>query len=164
VLWTIINLFCALFAVIGVALFAVGLKDVWRAARSRRWPTAPGKVISAEEVQHERKLPEEAGGGTRIHYDALVNYEYTVGKVLIGSTVLRMGLTETSSEARAQKILARYAPGQALQVSYNPQDPTESVLEPGASPVNFVRAGMGLIFLVIAFSAQLIARWFAARL
>lgn len=164
VLWIFIHFICAVFAVVGVALLVAGLRDVWRAARSRRWPTAPGKVISAEELQRERKLPEEAGGGTRIHYEAHVHYEYTVGRVLIGSTVLSMGPSESSSEARAQAILARYPPGKVLQVSYNPQDPTESVLEPGASPVNFVRAGMGVFFLLLAFAVHFIARWFIARL
>jgi hypothetical protein len=87
-----------------------------------------------------------------------------VGRVLIGSTVVGMGPSETSSEARAQAILVRYPPGKALQVAYNPQDPTESVLEPGVHPVNFVRAGMGAFFLLMAFAAQFIARWFAARM
>ncbi len=164
VLWIFIHFICAVFAVVGVALLVVGLKDAWRAARSRRWPTAPGKVISAEEFQHRRPLPAEAGGGTRIHYQAHVHYEYTVGRVLIGSTVLGMGPSETSSEARAQAILARYPPGKPLQVAYNPQDPTDSVLEPGAHPVNFVRAGMGAFFLLLVFAVQFIARWFAARL
>ena len=164
VLWIFIHFICAVFAVVGVALLVAGLRDVWRAARSRRWPTAPGKVISAEELQRERKLPEEAGGGSRIHYEAHVHYEYTVGRILIGSTVLSMGPSESSSEARAQAILARYPPGKALQVSYNPQDPTESVLEPGASPVNFVRAGMGVFFLLLVFAVHFIARWFLARL
>lgn len=164
VFWIVIHLICALLAVVGVALLAVGLRDVWRAARSRRWPTAPGKVISAEEFQHRRAMPEEAGGGTRIHYEAHVHYEYTVGRVLIGSTVLNLGPKETSSEARAQAILARYPPGQPLQVAYNPNDPTDSLLEPGAHPVHFVRAGMGLFFLGLVFAVHFIARWFAARL
>lgn len=163
-LWGFIHFVCAVFAVVGVALLAVGLKDVWRAARSRRWPTAPGKVISTEELQHRRPVPAEAGGGTRLHYEPHVHYEYTVGQVLIGSTHLRLGPTESSSEARAQVVLARYPPGTPVQVAYNPKDPTESVLEPGARPVDFARAGVGAFFVGMAFFVQFIARWFAARL
>ena len=78
--------------------------------------------------------------------------------------MLNLGPKETSSEARAQAILARYPPGQPLQVAYNPSDPTDSLLEPGAHPVHFVRAGMGLFFLGLVFAVHFIARWFAARL
>jgi hypothetical protein len=163
-IWGFIHLLCALFAAVGVALLVAGLRDVWRAARSRRWPTASGAVVSAEELQHQRQLPDEAGGGTRIHYEARIHYEYTVGRVHIGSTVVRLGPTETSNEAKVQATLARYLPGQTVQVAYNPGDPTESVLEPGLHPLDFSRALVGLILLVLAGSIELIARWFAARL
>jgi hypothetical protein len=159
VFWIFIHFICAVFAVVGVALLAAGIKDAWRAARSRRWPTAPGKVISTEEFQHRRSMPEEAGGGTRIHYEAHVHYEYTVGRVLIGSTVLSLGPNESSSEARAQAILARYPPGQLIQVAYNPKDPTESLLEPGAHPTNFIRAGMGVFFLGLVFAVHFGVRY-----
>jgi hypothetical protein len=164
VLWGVIHFICAVFAAVGVALLVAGLRDAWRAARTRRWPRAPGKVVSAEELQHQRQFPEGAGGGTRIHYEARVHYEYNVGRVHIGSTVIRLSPMETSNEQQVQATLARYLPGQTLQVAYNPQDPTESVLEPGLHPLDFTRAAVGGILLVLAFSMELIARWFSARL
>jgi hypothetical protein len=163
-LWGFIHFICAVFAAIGVALLVAGLRDAWRAARTRRWPTVPGTVVSAEELQHQRKMPEEAGGGTRIHYEARVHYEYNVGRVHIGSTVVRLGPTETSSEQQVQATLSRYLPGQTVQVAYNLKDPTESVLETGLRPLDFTRSAIGLILLVLAISMELIARWFAARL
>jgi hypothetical protein len=163
-LWIIIHFICAVFAAVGLALLVAGLRDAARAARTRRWPRAEGKVVSAEELQRERQLPEESGGGTRTHYEARIHYEYTVGRVHIGSTVVRLGPTETSNEKQVQATLARYLPGQTVQVAYNPKDPTESVLEPGLHALDFTRALVGLILLVLAFSMELIARWFAARL
>ncbi|MDC0710864.1 DUF3592 domain-containing protein [Stigmatella sp. ncwal1] len=163
-LWGFIHLLCALLAAVGTVLLVVGLKEVWRASRTRRWPTAPGKVISTEELQHLRRAPPEEGGGTRLLYEALVHYEYTVGRVLIGSTRVRVSPTATSSEARSQAILARYPPGQEIRVFYNPGDPTESVLDPGAHPLDFIRVGVGGALVFMAVAAQLIVRWFAARL
>lgn len=163
-IWGFIHFICAVFAAVGLVLLVAGLRDVWRAARTRRWPTAPGKVVSAEELQHQRALPEEAGGGSRTHYEARIHYEYSVGRIHIGSTVVRLGPTETSSEQQAQATLSRYLPGQTVQVAYNPSDPTESVLEPGLHPLDFTRAGVGGVLLVLAFTMELIARWFAARL
>jgi hypothetical protein len=164
VLWGFVYFICAVFAAMGVAFLAVGLRDVWKAARSKSWPQVAGKVVSAEQLQHQRELPQEAGGGTRLHYEARIHYEYTVGRVHIGSSVVRLGPTESSSEEQAQSTLARYLPGQPIQVSYNPRDPTESLLEPGANPGVFIRAVVGGILLILAFSLPFIARWFAARL
>ncbi|MFL5345297.1 MAG: DUF3592 domain-containing protein [Hyalangium sp.] len=162
--WGVIHFICAVLAAVGVGLLVAGLRDAWRAARTQRWPTASGTVVSAEELQHRRELPAEAGGGSRIHYEARVHYEYLVGRVHIGSTVIRLGPTESSSEAGVQSTLARYLPGQQVRVAYNPQDPTESVLEPGLHPLDFTRSVVGGVLLVLAFSVELIARWFAARL
>ncbi|WP_224248583.1 DUF3592 domain-containing protein [Hyalangium gracile] len=164
ILWILIHVICAVFGAVGLALLVAGLRDAWRSARTRRWPTAPGTVVSAEELQHSRQMPEEAGGGSRIHYEARIHYEYSVGRVHIGSTVVRLGPTETSNEAGVQSTLARYLPGQQVRVYYNPGDPTESVLEPGLHPLDFSRALVGLILLVVAFGMHLVARWFAARL
>jgi hypothetical protein len=163
-LWIVIHFFCAVFAAVGLALLVAGLRDAWKSSRTRKWPRAPGTVVSAEELQHERSVPEESGGGTRIHYEARIHYEYSVGRVHIGSTVVRLGPTETSSEKQVQATLARYLPGQTVQVAYNPKDPTESVLETGLHPLDFTRSLVGVILLVLAFGMEFIARWFAARL
>lgn len=162
--WGVIHFICAVLAAVGVGLLFAGLRDAWRAARTKRWPTASGTVVSSEELQHQRNLPAQSGGGTRIHYEARVHYEYSVGRVHIGSTVIRLGPTESSNEAGVQSTLARYLPGQQVRVAYNPEDPTESVLEPGLHPLDFTRSVAGVILIVVAFSAELVARWFAARL
>lgn len=163
-LWIVIHFICAVFGAVGVGLLVAGLRDVYKSSRTQKWPRAPGTVVSAEELQRERPVPEESGGGTRIHYEARVHYEYSVGRVHIGSTVVRLGPTETSSEQQVQATLARYLPGQTVQVAYNPKDPTESVLETGVHPLDFTRALIGVILLVLAFSMEFVARWFAARL
>lgn len=163
-IWILIHFFCAVFAAVGVGLLVAGLRDAWKSSRTQKWPRAQGTVVSTEELQHQRPVPEESGGGTRIHYEARIHYEYSVGRVHIGSTVVRLGPTETSNEKQVQATLARYLPGQTVQVAYNPQDPTESVLETGLHPLDFTRAIIGVILLVLAFSMELIARWFAVRL
>jgi hypothetical protein len=163
-LWGFLHVLCALIAAVGAVLLVAGLRQLWRASRTRRWPTAPGTVISSDELMRLRKVPEGEGGGTRLLYETQVHYEYTVGRVLIGSNRVRVTPTETGSEARSQATLARYPAGQQLRVFYNPEDPTESVLEPGAHLLDFVRAGVGGALVLVAGAAQLIARWFAARL
>ncbi|WP_224363774.1 DUF3592 domain-containing protein [Hyalangium versicolor] len=162
-LWGVLHFICAVFAVTGIAFLVAGLKDAWKAARTRSWPTAPGIIVSAEELQHSRQMPAEAGGGSRIHYEARIHYEYTVGRVHIGSTVVRLGPTESTHEVGVQSTLARYLPGQQVRVSYNPGDPTDSVLEPGLRPLDFTRAIVGLVLLGVAVSMELVARWFAAK-
>lgn len=162
-LWVFIHSFCALFAVLGVVLLAVGLRDALRAARTRRWPTTAGTVVSTEVVPHRRTVETASGSQLQIHYEARVHYEYTLGHTHVGSSVLRLNALETSSEAHAQAVLSRYPPGQAVQVSYSPVDPTDSVLEPGAHPADFIRCAIGVVFLLVAGGIELAARWFLSR-
>lgn len=163
-LWLFIHGLCALFAVLGVVLIGAGLRDMVRASRSRRWPTTPGAVTSTELVQHPRTLETASGTRRQIHYEARVHYEYAVGHTHVGASVLSLSAPETSSQARAQAVLARYPQGHAVQVSYNPADPTQSVLEPGVHAVDFVRALVGVVFLLVAGGMELAARWLLSRL
>src|SRR5436309_1439414 len=94
-----LHLICALFAAVGLALLVVGLRDIWQSVRTRGWPTALGTIVSAEELRHRRRIFAGSGDDSRIHYDARIHYEYSVGRVHIGSTVVRVGPTETSDEA-----------------------------------------------------------------
>ncbi|MCE9673002.1 DUF3592 domain-containing protein [Myxococcus stipitatus] len=162
VLWVVVSIICALLAAVGVVFLVAGVKDLLRALRSRRWPTVPGTVLSAEEVEH--RLPVPGQQEPRVHYEARVRYEYTVGRVLVGTASLRLSPEVRTNPASAQATLRRYQPGQQVWVAYNPADPTDAVLEPGPQALSFVRGVIGLGLLGVAAVIPPIARWFLARL
>ncbi|AKF84762.1 hypothetical protein MFUL124B02_04180 [Myxococcus fulvus 124B02] len=158
----VVTAIAALLAAVGVLFVVAGIKDVLRATRTRRWPTAPGTIRSAEEF--ERRLPAPPMAEPRVFYEAVIEYEYTVGRVLVGTTALRVDPAAYTNPEHAQSILRRYPPGQAVRVAYNPADPTDAVLEPGAHAPSFVRLGVGLGLVALGACMPLVARWFAARL
>ncbi|MCY0998850.1 DUF3592 domain-containing protein [Myxococcus sp. MISCRS1] len=162
VLWVVVTAIAALLAAVGVLFVVAGLKDVQRARRTLSWPTAPGTIRSAEEF--ERRLPVAGPAEPRIHYEAVIHYEYTVGRVLVGTSTLRVDPAAYTNPEHAQSVLRRYPPGQAVRVAYNPADPTDAVLEPGAHAPSFVRLGVGLGLVALGACIPLVARWFAARL
>ncbi|MCP3168789.1 DUF3592 domain-containing protein [Myxococcus qinghaiensis] len=161
VLWGIISIICALLAAAGFVFVFAGLKDVLRALHSRRWPTVPGTVLSAEEVEH--RLPVPGQTEPRVHYEARVQYEYSVGRVLVGTATLRVDPAARTNPDDAQATLRRYPPGQAVRVAYNPEDPTDAVLEPGAHAPSFVRLVVGLGLVGVGICIPFITRWFMAR-
>lgn len=103
---------------------------IWRAARGAlrswaapQWPRVWGVVRSSR----VREVP----GGDDAGYMPDIGYEYEVGEVLYSSNDIRLGDVErykaySEAEARA----ARYPVGRRTLVSYDPQAPHVSLLEP----------------------------------
>jgi hypothetical protein len=55
---------------------------------------------------------------------------------------------DSSNDAPAREILARYPQGQQVTVYYDPSDPRTCVLEPGATPgtyQGYLLGGLGLL-------------------
>lgn len=136
--------------ILGAVLTAIGLfvalhfgKPVLdRAKASEAWPTVPGVVTHSEVASH-------TSDGKRM-YRPDVRYDYEVdGRRYEGSTVWFGGDYSSSSSGGARKVVARYPPGREVAVSYDPEAPYESVLEPGAVFSSYAVLGIGALFAVI---------------
>jgi len=162
-----LGIFVALIGLVG-ALWA-GL--AWRRAlalteAALRWLDAPGKVTAAS--------AELRGGGSAsrsTYYAPLIRYTYVVnGREREGSR-LRFGLTTARSRAAAEKLLAPYPVGAAIKVRYDPENPDQSVLEPGRTSSNLLIAAIACVLLLLGgaaiivlaakgvFSADVSGRW-----
>src|SRR3954468_13282652 len=145
-----LGIFVALVGLVG-ALWA-GL--AWRRARglveaAQRWLDAPGKVLAAG--------AELRGGGAttarNAYYVPLIRYTYVVnGREREGSR-LRFGLTTARTRGGAKKMLASYPVGAAIQVRYDPENPDQSVLEPGRTSSNLLIAAIACCFLLLGGAA-----------
>jgi hypothetical protein len=140
-------------AAIAAGVFAV-CRQVWlghQAGQSRYWPWATGKVVRSDVASDVLR---RAGRG--IVYAARIEYEYVVGsKTLRGSTIALGGTFDTSARSRAEARCAKYPAGSAVNVYYDPRDPTRACLEQTAEGGPFVYAlgaaavviGLGLLSL-----------------
>lgn len=118
--------------VLGLVLSAVGfgvtfwlgkpLRD--QAVASRAWPATEGSIV--------RSTLEESRSDGKTHYSADIGYEYQLdGRTLSGSRVWIGDSYSASPGNEFRAAVKRYPVGREVQVHYDPQDPMESVLEPG---------------------------------
>lgn len=85
-------------------------------------------------------------------YGADVRYEYEVGGRRYTSERIALANVASSDRSAAEGLVARYAEGTAVEVSFDPDDPASAVLE---------RSGVGLLVAPMLF-AGLVAFGMAA--
>jgi hypothetical protein len=135
----------------GLSILLGGVSIVWqalaieRAAESRRWPRAPGKVLRSFVDRRED------GDGDGPVYLVKVICRYKVGDSEYTCDRLRFGLALWTSVPMTyfSRALRKYRVGDNVEVFYNPQNPEESVLEAGFAPAMLSGLGFGLAFFVM---------------
>lgn len=123
-----------------LVLFAMGLfaafigRAIGKQARAaRRWPVAEGLVLSSDVETYRSRTKH---GRTMTMYRANVVYAYEVeGHRYGGSRVGLGGVVGASSPKWAEREVAKYQPKSPVRVHFNPENHSESVLEPKASAV-----------------------------
>jgi len=142
-----------IFALIGVILLIVGLRERARARATEQWPTVAGTITSSR-IESQTRTSRDEDGVVRHHTTHIPEVAYTYelqGKAYQGNKVFpggRIGFDLGTT----QGIVNRYQPGQAATVHYNPADPAEAVLETKAKGGNIFTI-IGAIFAVIGLIA-----------
>jgi hypothetical protein len=107
--------FAAVLGGFGIAKYRVG-------AASVDWPTVEGRITGA------RLASTRSDNKTK--YQPNVTYTYEVGGAsLQGSRIT--AVSSYTSRGKASAVLARYPVGASVTISYDPENPRSSVLEPG---------------------------------
>ncbi len=110
-----------------------------RGLRAARWPVAAGRVLEAGAQERQSR-------GRR--YVPSARYEYTVGEQVLVGTRLNFGWDRLyGSPHAAERALRGLASGAAVRVHYNPQDPRDAVLWPGARPMMVVLLVLGVAIM-----------------
>ena len=123
----------------GLSYFIWSAIEGWTAMR---WPTALGEVTSSV----VERVP---GGKLGPNYEPRLSYWYSVGGVRYTGDRVRFGDNVVSFEATARHRLAPYQTGTSIQVHYDPENPSRSVLSPGVNLRNYAyMVFMGGLFLV----------------
>ena len=77
-------------------------------------------------------------------------FSYDVAGKRCFSNLRRFGLLAAGSDEEADRVQAKYPEGQAVTVSYSPDNPNLAVLEPGIDQEAYILPGIGLALLVFA--------------
>jgi hypothetical protein len=113
----------------------VGLMILFKSSQEievRRRPKAAGSVTKSA-LQYRRQRFERER--TRLDNAPDVEYRFQVGgEAYLGA---RVGLNTEYASENVAEIVRRYPVGSIVQVAYNPKDPTDCLLEPGANTAMF---------------------------
>ena len=141
------GIFVLVLLALGTYLIVFSLRSKKKAEASQGWPSVAGTMTLSEVKQ---SINRNEDGIESISYYPAVEYTYQYAGQSFTSKRLQFGGVQgQKNSTNAQKVLARYPQGGSVTVYYNPENPSEAVLErqAGGSKVSLV---IGIILLVLS--------------
>ena len=131
-----------------------------RAVQSNSWPSVDGQILSSSVTSINNATPTP---GTGVHVDdtkqAAIRYQYTISGSTYQNETVRFGQIASSTTlfGKAQATSERFPIGPA-KIYYDPDNVSDSVLEPGVCSDVIIRCSTATVF-VIAGIVLLMHRW-----
>lgn len=128
---------------VGLVFLTVALVLLWKCWATESWTETTGEITVsrvAEESKHD------AEHGTRTFYRARIAYSYEANGTSYEAMKVRRYDLQSTSRERVKVIQERYPVGVQVVVFYNPENPRQAVLEPGASWFQYVFLAFGFVF------------------
>lgn len=142
------------FAVCGLVAIMVGRSMSAQDRAIAGWPRAPGTITVSQIDDVQTHTRDYRGHMSRITVKApIIKFSYTAdGRELEGNQVSRY------ANAFGKDPLSRYPLGQAVQVYYDPRQPTTAYLEAPRSPAAKLFGVIGWVFVLLGIVAPLVER------
>jgi hypothetical protein len=121
----------------------IGLWQRFRELAPRKWPQIDGTIVNST-IKKQSSRP-----GT-CQYTPIIEYEYSYEDKTYSSSKRRAGNYASGVSADAEAICSRYPVGNQVKVYIDPEDPSNSVLEFGTTPLSWICIILGL-FITAAF-------------
>jgi hypothetical protein len=133
------------FGLVGVIFLIVGLITRSKTQTAKSWPTAQGTIVSTELREHNDDDSES--GSSTVLFEPVVMYSYQAMGVACSGKKIGYG-TDRLDRSSAQKKINQYPAGSRVTVYYNPENPSEAVLEVNGTGSK-VFLILGIVFLVL---------------
>ena len=134
------NLVGALLLILGVITAYFSYKWLMEKKRSENWIQVDAQILSSS----IKKQSDEDSGTS---YDTYLDYEYEInGQLFRNSGTIR------GDTGKKKQIKERYAPGQSVNVYYNPENHPETVLVAGIQMLNLIILMIPAILIITGFS------------
>ncbi len=134
------------FLMLGLWCLALGTSKAIEGLRAQSWPKAQGRIISSRihslETQQKIRI-------ARLCFD--VDYLYLVGDEVYEGTRVNVGWRCFGSEKRIKDLARKYPSGKEVEVFYNPNNPSVSLLEAGLDWSIFLLWGVGLVTISVVW-------------
>jgi hypothetical protein len=136
--WGVLALLVATGLGAGGWLIIRAILDGNKSKASLLWPSVPGSVVFSQMMTYA------AGEGTTSI--PKVTYSYEVNGQALQCSTVKFGV------ARSAKIVAKYPVGAAVEVFFDPQKPSNAVLEKGGSTTSMLFGGVVIIVLCLGLA------------
>lgn len=139
-----------LFWVFVLTAGALAITNIWNTAARAKWPAVLGQVTRVVTMQYSvpctQTYGNENGCEVVITHNPAVEFEYTVGGTRYAS-IQRFYLSAGGIfSSLAFSTYPRYVAGQSAKVYYNPDDPTQAVVERDISPFDYFLLFFAMIY------------------
>ncbi len=135
------------FVIVALFLLIMALRSMRRATASQSWVQTSGQIIAST---LEARRSHSSSGGYSTAYYPVVTYQYVVNGQMYQGSRINFGSPIGSGFAGiAQRWLARFPAGATVPVYYNPNDPTQAVLERSAGGSSKILLGVAVFILVM---------------
>lgn len=143
------RLFPLSFGLGGLIFLGVGLWAINKGMQSENWDKETATIISSE-IERKQSSSKGPQGVTKTStsYSVRVKYSYTVeGSNYEGNTV-GFGTMSHNEKSDAQEELKSYPKGKTIDVYYDPENPSDSVLKKGVFWPMYIVIAVSVITLI----------------
>ncbi|MEM7533754.1 MAG: DUF3592 domain-containing protein [Chloroflexota bacterium] len=157
----ILEILTILFVMAGVFILIVDGGKAYESYRSESWPTTTGEITRSA-------VDASADFNDNRWYHSRIKYAYRVEEpgsaqpanddYLIGTRIGIDPAPKAESRAAAQEIIALYPKGSSVEVYYNPNNPSRSMLKPKFLRSYLIMPVVGVLCLGVAFGLRKIVR------
>jgi hypothetical protein len=122
----------------------------WRLSRrASDWPLVRGTVLSSG----TEKIEKHSNGRRSVSHAPAIEYAYRVNDVDYVSRQVKLGVTLSASQSYAAGVASRYPKGAAIDVHYDPANPSNAALENPAGARWVLLAIAAALFALAAHQA-----------
>jgi len=140
-----VAIFTACFGLVALLLFFAAHRY---SKKAQSWPSVPGTIVKSAVGSYR----ETSNGRTTTMYRAEVEYVYQVhGRELHGAQI-KLGMTVSGSQAAAGKVAAKYPVGGAVDVHYDPANPSTAALENPTGATSLIAAVAAACFAIAVYA------------
>ena len=144
---------------LGLAVIFIALSQIKAGKESESWPSVRGRIVESKVRSRRTEYTDRDTGvrKTRTEYFPHVVYEYEVDSEVYKGSRICFGCVDAKEET-AYRLVRMYPKGREVDVYYDPEKPSRSVLQPGEDlemreamigGIVFVAAGILVLFGVL---------------
>jgi len=135
-----------MFGLLGLVAFALWIvisicSNLYLSIASTHWPKTTARILSSGVYRN--------GKGVGVSWNPEVKYQYAIGGTTYQSANVRFMRRVFYDSESANDMQAPYPAGHVVSVSYDPQNPNRSVLEPGLAPGMWTQGLIPLFFIAL---------------